>query len=104
MSLICESDGGGEVERLCLSRTTRAGGRRAGAVRRTLATYKRQGSPKETSVELRILPRSLSDCKSQTLNVMIQVLQFVSNSQTRWAESESAHRFKNCKICLVDSR
>ena len=35
----------------------------------------------ETSQELRVLSRSLSDCKSLTPNVMIQVLQFVSNSQ-----------------------
>ena len=35
----------------------------------------------KTSQELRMLSRSLSDCKSLLLNVMIQVLQFVSNSQ-----------------------
>ena len=35
----------------------------------------------ETSQELRMLSRSLSDCKSLLLNVMIQVSQFVSNSQ-----------------------
>ena len=35
----------------------------------------------QTSQELQMLSRSLSDCKSLTLNVMIQVLQFVSNSQ-----------------------
>ena len=35
----------------------------------------------KTSQELRMLSRSLSDCKSRLLNVMIQVLQFVSNSQ-----------------------
>ena len=31
--------------------------------------------------EMRMLYRSLSDCKSLLLNVMIQVLQFVSNCQ-----------------------
>ena len=35
---------------------------------------------KKTSQELRMLSRSLSDCKSLLLNVMIQVSQFVSNS------------------------
>ena len=35
----------------------------------------------ETSHELRMLSRSLSDCKSLTPNVMIQVSQFVSNSK-----------------------
>ena len=35
----------------------------------------------QTSQELQMLSRSLSDCKSLTLNVMIQVLHFVSNSQ-----------------------
>ena len=35
----------------------------------------------QTSQELRMLSRSLSDCKSLLLNVMIQVSQFVSNSQ-----------------------
>ena len=35
----------------------------------------------ETSQELRMLSKSLSDCKSLLLNVMIQVSQFVSNSQ-----------------------
>ena len=35
----------------------------------------------KTSQELRMLSRSLSDCKSLLLNVMIQVSQFVSNSQ-----------------------
>ena len=35
----------------------------------------------ETSQELRMLSRSLSDCWSLTLNAMIQVLLFVSNSQ-----------------------
>ena len=34
----------------------------------------------KTSQELQMLPRSLSDCKSLTLNVMIQVSQFVRNS------------------------
>ena len=34
----------------------------------------------KTSQELRMLSRSVSDCKSLLLNVMIQVLQFVSNS------------------------
>ena len=33
------------------------------------------------SQELRMLSRSLPDCKSVTLNVMIQVWQFVSNNQ-----------------------
>ena len=33
------------------------------------------------NLQLRLLSRSLSDCKSLTLNVMIQVLQFVRNSQ-----------------------
>ena len=36
---------------------------------------------RKTSQELRMLSRSLSDCKLLLLNVMIQVLQFVSNSQ-----------------------
>ena len=36
---------------------------------------------KQTSQELRMLSRSLSDCKSQLLNVMIQDSQFVTNSQ-----------------------
>ena len=41
--------------------------------------YKKKTKKKQ---ELRMLPRSLSaDCQSLTLNVMIQVLQFVSNSQ-----------------------
>ena len=35
----------------------------------------------QTSQELRMLSRSLSDCKSLFLKVMIQVSQFVSNSQ-----------------------
>ena len=35
----------------------------------------------KTSQELRMLSRSLSDCQSLTLNVMIQVSQFVSDSQ-----------------------
>ena len=35
----------------------------------------------KTSEELRMLSRSLSVCKSLLLNVMIQVSQFVSNSQ-----------------------
>ena len=35
----------------------------------------------ETSQEWRMLSRSLSDCKSLTLNVMIQIWQFVINSQ-----------------------
>ena len=35
----------------------------------------------KTSQELRMLSRSVSDCKSLLLNVMIQVSQFVSNSQ-----------------------
>ena len=35
----------------------------------------------KTLQELRMLSRSLSDCKSLLFNVMIQVLQFVSNSQ-----------------------
>ena len=35
----------------------------------------------ETSQELRMLSRSLSDCKSLAHNVMIEVSQFVSNSQ-----------------------
>ena len=34
----------------------------------------------KTSQEMRMLSRSLSDCKSLLLNVMIQVSQFVSNS------------------------
>ena len=33
------------------------------------------------SATVRMLSRSLSDCQSLTLNVMIQVSQFVSNSQ-----------------------
>ena len=37
-------------------------------------------SSEKTSQELRMLSRSLSDCKSLILNVMIQVSQFVSNS------------------------
>ena len=36
---------------------------------------------RKTSQEFRMLSRSLSDCKSLLLNVMIQVSQFVSNSQ-----------------------
>ena len=36
---------------------------------------------KKTSQELRMLSRSLTDCKSLFLNIMIQVSQFVSNSQ-----------------------
>ena len=36
---------------------------------------------RKTSQELRMLSRSLSDYKSLLLNVMIQVSQFVSNSQ-----------------------
>ena len=36
---------------------------------------------KKTSQELRMLSRSLADCKSLTFYVMIQVCQFVSNSQ-----------------------
>ena len=35
----------------------------------------------KTSQELRMLSRSPSDCKSVILNVMIQVSQFVCNSQ-----------------------
>ena len=35
----------------------------------------------KTSQELRMLSRSLSDCKSLTLNAMIQVLQFARISQ-----------------------
>ena len=35
----------------------------------------------KTSQVLRMLSRSPSDCKSLLLNVMIQVSQFVSNSQ-----------------------
>ena len=35
----------------------------------------------ETSQELRMLSRSLSDCKSLLLNVMIQVSQFIRNGQ-----------------------
>ena len=34
----------------------------------------------KTSQELRRLPRSLTDCESLFLNVMIHVSQFVSNS------------------------
>ena len=34
-----------------------------------------------TLQEMRMLPRSLSDCRSLTHDVMIQVSQFVSNSQ-----------------------
>ena len=36
---------------------------------------------KETSQKLRMLSRSLSDCKSLLFDVMIQVSQFVSNCQ-----------------------
>ena len=36
---------------------------------------------KKTSQELRMLSRSLADCKSLTLNFIVQVSQFVSNSQ-----------------------
>ena len=36
---------------------------------------------KETSQELRMLSRSLSDCKSLLLNVMIQVSPFIRNGQ-----------------------
>ena len=36
---------------------------------------------KKTSQELGMLSRSLSDCKSLLLNVMIQISLFVSNSQ-----------------------
>ena len=36
---------------------------------------------KKTSQELRMLSRSLSDCKSLLLNVMIQVSQFARNNQ-----------------------
>ena len=36
---------------------------------------------KKTSEELRMLSRSLSDCKSLTLNAMIQVPQFVRKNQ-----------------------
>ena len=36
---------------------------------------------KKTSQELRMLSRALTDCKSLFLNIMIQVSQFVSNSQ-----------------------
>ena len=35
----------------------------------------------QTSQELRMLSRSLSDCESLLLNVMIQVLQFIRNGQ-----------------------
>ena len=35
----------------------------------------------KTSQELRVLSRSLSDCKSLLLNVMIQVSQFIRNGQ-----------------------
>ena len=35
----------------------------------------------KTSQELRMLSRSLSDCKSLLLNVMIQVSQFIRNGQ-----------------------
>ena len=35
----------------------------------------------KTSQELRMLSRSLSDCKSPLLNVMIQVSQFIRNGQ-----------------------
>ena len=42
---------------------------------------KRKRRMKKTSQELRMLSRSLSDCKSLLLNVMIQVSQFVSNNQ-----------------------
>ena len=36
---------------------------------------------KKTSQELRMLSRSLADCKSLTLNFIVQVSQFVSYSQ-----------------------
>ena len=42
---------------------------------------KRKRRMKKTSQELRMLSRSLSDCKSLLINVMIQVSQFVSSSQ-----------------------
>ena len=35
----------------------------------------------KTSQELRMLPRSLSDCQSLTLNVMIQIFQIVRMGQ-----------------------
>ena len=48
---------------------------------KVILTIGQQGGQLKTSQELRILSRSLSDCKSLLLNVMIHVSQFVSNSQ-----------------------
>ena len=46
----------------------------------------------KTSEELRMLSRSLSVCKSLLLNVMIQVSQFVSNSQLcHWVTNSLNH-------------
>ena len=51
-------------------------------------TYEHTYMMFKTSQELRMLSRSLYDCKSQTLNVMIQVSQFVSSSQLcQWVKN-----------------
>ena len=47
----------------------------------TMPTSSRDMNWDKTSQELQMLSRLLSDCKSLTLNVMIQVSQFVSNRQ-----------------------
>ena len=44
-------------------------------------TFMLKDSHPKTSQELRMLSRSLSDCKSLLLNVMIQVSQFIRNGQ-----------------------
>ena len=45
----------------------------------------------QISQELRMLSSSLSDCKSLTLNIMIQVLQYVSNSQLCYLVTNSLY-------------
>ena len=69
---------------------------------------------KKTSQELRMLSRSLSDCKSLLLNVMIQVSQFVSNIQlchyVTKALNDSYSKFLNhclsslCSYCSCQSK
>ena len=54
-------------------------------------------SPK-TSQDLRMLSMSLSDCQSLTLNVMIQVSQFVRNSVTK---SLTRSQYPFLCLCLL---
>ena len=56
----------------------------------------------QTSQELRMLSRSLSNCQSLTLNVMISVSQFVRNSQLCQQVTKSLNRSQCLCLCLDD--